>query len=53
LTETIVDRAYDIGGNLNKRPHLGDAVGALDDILQRMQDHQVKKGAMLRRLKPW
>ncbi len=28
---------------LNKGPRLCDAVGALDDILQRMQDHQVKK----------
>jgi pyruvate kinase len=38
---------------LNKGPHLCDAVTALDDILQRMQDHQVKKSAMLRRLKRW
>jgi len=38
---------------LNKGPHLCDAVGALDNILQRMQDHQVKKSAMLRKLKRW
>jgi pyruvate kinase len=38
---------------LNKGPHLCDAVEALDDILQRMQDHQVKKSAMLRQLKRW
>jgi pyruvate kinase len=38
---------------LNKGPHLCDAVEALDDILQRMQGHQVKKSAMLRRLKRW
>jgi len=38
---------------LNKGPHLCDAVEALDDILQRMQDHQVKKSAMLRKLKRW
>ena len=38
---------------LNKGPHLCDAVGALDDILQRMQDHQVKKTAMLRKLRRW
>ena len=38
---------------LNKGPHLCDAVEALDDILRRMQDHQVKKSAMLRRLKRW
>jgi pyruvate kinase len=38
---------------LNKGPHLCDAVGALDDILVRMQNHQVKKSSMLRRLKRW
>jgi pyruvate kinase len=38
---------------LNKGPHSCDAVGALDDILQRMQDHQVKKSAQLRKLKRW
>jgi pyruvate kinase len=38
---------------LNKGPHLCDAVEALDDILQRMQGHQVKKSAMLRKLKRW
>ncbi|HEV3112459.1 MAG TPA: hypothetical protein VGY99_18390 [Candidatus Binataceae bacterium] len=36
---------------LNKGPHLCDAVAALDDILQRMQGHQIKKSAMLRKLK--
>ena len=38
---------------LNKGPYLCDAVEALDDILQRMQDYQVKKSATLRRLKRW
>ena len=38
---------------LNKGPHLCEAVEALDDILRRMQDHQVKKSAMLRILKRW
>jgi pyruvate kinase len=38
---------------LNKGPHLCEAVGTLNDILQRMQDHQVKKSAMLRELKRW
>ena len=38
---------------LNKGPHLCEAVAALADILQRMQDHQVKKSAMLRILKRW
>jgi pyruvate kinase len=38
---------------LNKGPHLCEAVAALDDILQRMQHHQVKKSAMLRKLKRW
>ncbi len=35
---------------LNKGPHVVEAVRALDDILRRMQDHQVKKTPMLRRL---
>jgi pyruvate kinase len=38
---------------LNKGPHLCEAVSTLNDILQRMQDHQVKKSAMLRELKRW
>jgi pyruvate kinase len=38
---------------LNKGPHLCDAVGALDDILERMQAHQVKKSSLLRRLRRW
>jgi pyruvate kinase len=38
---------------LNKGPHLVDAVAALADILHRMQNHQVKKSAMLRRLRRW
>jgi pyruvate kinase len=36
---------------LNKGPHLDLAVRALDDILSRMQTHQVKKRSMLRRLR--
>ena len=35
---------------LNKGPHILRAIGALDDVLQRMQDHHVKKRAMLRKL---
>jgi pyruvate kinase len=35
---------------LNKGPHILTAVRALDDILTRMQAHQRKKTAMLRRL---
>ncbi len=35
---------------LNKGPFVVDAVRALDNILLRMQDHQVKKRPMLRRL---
>jgi len=38
---------------LNKGPYLCDAVEALDDILKRMQGHQTKKSAMLRRLERW
>jgi pyruvate kinase len=35
---------------LNKGPHLVEAVRALDDILRRMEAHQSKKSARLRRL---
>jgi pyruvate kinase len=38
---------------LNKGPHILDAIAALDDILSRMQAHQHKKRAMLRRLHWW
>jgi pyruvate kinase len=38
---------------LNKGPHIVEAVRALDDILRRMQDHQSKKVALLRRLRSW
>jgi pyruvate kinase len=38
---------------LNKGPFLRDAVATLDDILQRMQGHQIKKSAMLRKLERW
>jgi pyruvate kinase len=36
---------------LNKGPHIQQAVGVLDDILQRMQTHLTKKRSMLRDLK--
>jgi pyruvate kinase len=36
---------------LNKGPHVVEAAGALDDILERMQGHQTKKTAMLRKLR--
>jgi len=35
---------------LNKGPHIAEAVRALDSILRRMQEHQLKKSAMLRHL---
>lgn len=35
---------------LNKGPHLVQAVRVLDDILCRMEEHQSKKSARLRRL---
>jgi len=38
---------------LNKGPHILDAVDLLDRILRRMQAHQHKKRAMLRRLHWW
>jgi pyruvate kinase len=36
---------------LNKGPYILEALRVLSDILRRMQDHQVKKRPMLRRLK--
>ena len=36
---------------LNKGPHIVEAVRVLDDILQRMEAHQSKKSARLRRLR--
>jgi pyruvate kinase len=38
---------------LNKGSHILEAIHALDDILSRMQAHQHKKRAMLRRLHWW
>jgi len=38
---------------LNKGPHIIDAIQVLDDILSRMQSHQEKKRAMLRKLHWW
>jgi pyruvate kinase len=38
---------------LNKGAHIVDAIRTLDDILSRMQGHQRKKSATLRRLKAW
>jgi pyruvate kinase len=35
---------------LNKGPHVVEAVRTLDDILRRMQGHQVKKTSMMRQL---
>lgn len=35
---------------LNKGPHVLNAVGVLDDILRRMQDHHSKKRSMMREL---
>jgi len=38
---------------LNKGPHIVEAVGSLDDILNRMGTHQRKNVALLRRLRSW
>ena len=38
---------------LNKGPHIGEAMHALDNILRRMQEHQDKKRPLLRALKSW
>ena len=35
---------------LNKGPHVAEAVRTLDNILRRMQDHQIKKTSMMRQL---
>ena len=38
---------------LNKGPYIREAIGVLDSILVRMQDHHDKKRSMLRRLTAW
>ena len=38
---------------LNKGPFIVDAIGALDEILQRMRGHQAKKRPLLRALTAW
>ena len=38
---------------LNKGPHILDAMRMLDDILRRMQSHQIKKRPLLRALSAW
>ncbi|MBK1986250.1 hypothetical protein A0J48_001565 [Sphaerospermopsis aphanizomenoides BCCUSP55] len=38
---------------LNKGPHIVEAVGILDDVLTRMQAHQMKKTPQLRALHSW
>ncbi len=38
---------------LNKGPHIGLAIGMLDDILHRMAGHQSKKRPLLRALRSW
>lgn len=38
---------------LNKGPHIAEAIEMLDDILQRMQQHQHKKRPLLRALRAW
>ncbi|MGN6483682.1 MAG: pyruvate kinase, partial [Thermomicrobiales bacterium] len=38
---------------LNKGPHVVEAIAVLDSILTRMESHQSKKRALLRRLRSW
>jgi len=38
---------------LNKGPHIETAIATLDNILQRMQQHQSKKRSLLRALRAW
>ena len=38
---------------LNKGPFVGKAIGILDDVLTRMEAHQLKKTPQLRALHSW
>ena len=38
---------------LNKGPYLAEALSVLDDVLGRMEGHQVKKTSRLRALHAW
>lgn len=38
---------------LNKGPHLAEGVRVLDDVLRRMEEHQLKKTSRLRPLRSW
>jgi pyruvate kinase len=38
---------------LNKGPSIGEAISILDDVLTRMQEHQLKKTPTLRALRSW
>jgi pyruvate kinase len=38
---------------LNKGPFIFEAVSTLDDILRRMEGHQLKKRQLLRQLRSW
>lgn len=38
---------------LNKGPFVLDAISMLDDVLTRMEAHQIKKTSRLRALKAW
>jgi pyruvate kinase len=38
---------------LNKGPFIAEGITVLDDVLVRMQTHQVKKTAQLRALNAW
>jgi len=49
ITDAAMGRRAECA-SLNKGPYIVEAVKTLDDILRRMQGHQVKKGSMLREL---
>jgi pyruvate kinase len=38
---------------LNKGPYIASAVSVLDDVLRRMETHQLKKTPQLRALRQW
>ncbi len=46
-------RIFNSWRSLIQGPHIADAVEILDDVLTRMQTHQVKKTPQLRALRSW
>jgi hypothetical protein len=49
-THWLCERIVLVKTRFNKGPHVVEAVRTLEDVLRRMQGHQVKKTAMMRQL---